>query len=310
MNNALDSIDLHLIRVLHTVLTESNVSRAAMRLGSTQPAVSGALRRLRTITGDELLVRSGNAMVPTAFGASLIEPTACILREAQRLLEGAGRFDAMRSTRQFRLAAADYMDPAFLPQLIATLKREAPLCGVDVLPLSATLDYRHALADGAVDAVLGNWLEPPQDLHLAPLLEDEIVCLVAAEHPALRRGLDLAQYLQAEHVAPSPLRIAGEGVIDQHLHHLGLQRHVTVHCAFFNLIPGLVARSLLVLTTGRRFCQRYVDAGLAVRILPCPVPFPPLTYYLLWHARVHHDAAHRWLREHIRASAGQAPGLA
>ncbi|MHB1668371.1 MAG: LysR family transcriptional regulator [Thiomonas sp.] len=307
MNNPLDSVDLHLIRVLHTVLAESSVSRAAMRLGSTQPAVSSALRRLRAITGDELLVRSGNAMVPTAFGASLIEPTACILREAQRLVEGAGRFDAARSTRLFRLAAADYMDPAFLPQLIATLKREAPQCGVDVLPLSAALDYRHAMAEGEVDVVLGNWLEPPQDLHLAPLLEDEIVCLVAADHPALRRGLDLQQYLQAEHVAPSPLRAAGEGVIDQHLHHLGLQRRIAVHCAFFNLIPGLVARSLLVLTTGRRFCQRYVEAGLAVRILPCPVPFPPLTYYLLWHARAHHDTAHRWLREQVREAASRSP---
>lgn len=308
MNNPIDSIDLHLIRVLYTVLTESNVSRAAMRLGSTQPAVSAALRRLRRVTGDELLVRSGNGMVPTAFGASLIEPCGCILREAQRLLDGAGRFDPAHSTRLFRLAAADYMDPAFLPQLIATLKREAPLCSVDVLPLSATLDYRQALAEGEVDAVLGNWLEPPQDLHLAPLLEDEIVCLVAADHPALRRGLDLSQYLQSEHVAPSPLRAAGEGVIDQHLHHLGLQRNVTVHCAFFNLIPELVARSLLVLTTGRRFCQRYVDAGMAVRILPCPVPFPPLTYYLLWHARVHLDAGHRWLRAHVREAAAHAHG--
>ncbi|MGC8508354.1 MAG: LysR family transcriptional regulator [Thiomonas sp.] len=308
MNNALDSIDLHLIRVLHTVLTESNVSRTALRLGTTQPAVSAALRRLRALTGDELLVRSGNAMVPTAFGASLVEPCACILREAQRLVDGVSNFDAMHSTRQFRLAAADYMDPAFLPELISTLKREAPLCGVDVLPLTASLDYRHALAAGEIDAVLGNWLEPPQDLHLAPLLEDEIVCLVAADHPALRRGLDLAQYLQAEHVAPSPLRAAGEGVIDQHLHHLGLQRNIAVHCAFFNLIPGLVARSLLLLTTGRRFCQRYVDAGLSVRILPCPVPFPPLTYYLLWHARAHLDAAHRWLRAQVREAAAKAPG--
>lgn len=77
---------------------------------------------------------------------------------------------------------------------------------------------------------------------------------------------------------------------------------------FFNRIPGLVARSLLVLTTGRRFCQRYVDAGLAVHILPCPVPFPPLIYYLLWHARVHLDAGHRWLRAHVHETATQASG--
>lgn len=303
MNNPLDSIDLHLIRVLHTLLTESSVSRAAMRLGASQPAVSAALRRLRAVTGDELLVRSGSGMVPTAFGASLLEPCASILREAQRLQAGGQTFDATRSTRLFRIAAADYMDPAFLPALVAGIKREAPSCGVDVVPLSREFDYRKSLAAGEVDAVVGNWLEPPQELHIAPLLDDEIVCLVAADHPALRRGLDLAQYLQAEHVAPLPLRAGGEGVIDQHLHHLGLTRRIAVHCGFFNLIPGLVARSLLVLTTGRRFCRHYVEAGLAVRILPCPVPFPLLTYYLLWHARSHHDAAQHWLREQVRLAA-------
>lgn len=303
MNNPLDSIDLHLIRVLHTLLSESSVSRAAMRLGTSQPAVSAALRRLRTVTGDELLVRSGSGMVPTAFGAGLLEPCAAILREAQRLVAGGAVFDAAHSTRGFRIAAADYLDPVFLPSLVASIKRDAPSCSVDVVPLSRDLDYRRSMAEGEVDVVVGNWLEPPQDLHLAPLLDDEIVCLVAADHPVLRRGLDLEQYLRAEHVAPLPLRAGGEGVIDQHLHHLGLTRHIAVHCGFFNLLPGLVARSLLVLTTGRRFCQRYVEAGLAVRILPCPVPFPPLTYYLLWHARSHQEGAQHWLREQVRRAA-------
>lgn len=302
MNNPLDQVDLHLIRVLHTLLVESGVSRAAMRLGSTQPAVSAALRRLREVTGDELLVRSGAGMTPTPFGASLIEPTACMLREAQRLCKSAG-FDPAQATRRFSLAAADYLDPRFLPALVALIKRRAPGCEVDVLPLTASYDYHRALAEGEIDAVLGNWLAPPADLHLAPLLQDRIVCLIAREHPATRRGLDLAGYLQAEHVAPAPLRSAGEGVIDQHLRKLGLQRHVAVRCAFFNLIPDLVARSLLLLTTGERFCRHYLESGLPLAIVDCPVDFPPLTYYLLWHARSHHDAAHCWLRERVREAA-------
>jgi DNA-binding transcriptional LysR family regulator len=77
-----DKIDLHLIRVLHTVLTERSVSKAAIRLGMYQPAVSAALKRLRDLSGDPLLVRSGTGMVPTATGLRMVEPAAAILRSA------------------------------------------------------------------------------------------------------------------------------------------------------------------------------------------------------------------------------------
>ncbi len=302
MNNPLDSIDLHMIRVLHTLLTESSVSRAAVRLGMSQPSVSTALRRLRQLSGDQLLVRSGTGMVPTARGAELVEPMARLLREAQRLTAGSGRFEPASARRMFRIAAADYLDPAFLPTVVARLRHVAPGCTVEVLALHPGWDYRHAMACGEADIVLGNWLEPPPDLHRAPLFEDQIVCLVAADHPATRRGLDLEQYLRAEHVAPTSLRAVGEGVIDQYLQRRGLRRSIAVRSAFFNLIPEMVARSGLMLTTGRRYCEHFLRSGLAVSLVACPVDFPPLTYYLLWHARSHHDEAHRWLREQVRLS--------
>ena len=84
-----DKIDLHLIRVLHTVLTERSVSRAALKLGMYQPAVSAALKRLRELAGDPLLVRSGAAMVPTDAGLRMIEPSASILRAAEVLFSDA-----------------------------------------------------------------------------------------------------------------------------------------------------------------------------------------------------------------------------
>ncbi|MGE0071715.1 MAG: LysR family transcriptional regulator [Thiomonas sp.] len=305
MNNPVDTIELRLVRVLYTVLTQSSVSRAALQLGMTQPAVSAALRRLRELTGDPLLVRHGGAMVATPLGASLVEPAARMLRDAQRLVAAQAKFDPAQTQQTFRIAAADYLDPEFLPECVAAIRSAAPGCRVDLLPLSAAFDYREALAAGEADLVLGNWLEPPPDLHRLPLCSDDIVCLVAADHPLLRQGLTLERYLQCEHVAPTALRAHGEGVIDQYLQRQGLHRKVSVHCAFFGAIPRLVARSLLVLTTGRQFCQRYVDQGLAVRVLPCPVKFPPLTYYLLWHGRSQHDAAHRWLREQVRDTAAR-----
>ncbi|TDM08724.1 MAG: hypothetical protein C4K60_04820 [Ideonella sp. MAG2] len=68
----LANIDLHLVRVLHTVISERSVSRAALRLGSTQPQVSAQLKRLRGLTGDALLVRSGTGLVPTDAALDLL----------------------------------------------------------------------------------------------------------------------------------------------------------------------------------------------------------------------------------------------
>ncbi|WP_280154765.1 LysR family transcriptional regulator [Piscinibacter sp. XHJ-5] len=301
-----DKIELYLIRVLHTLITERSVSRAALQLQSSQPAVSAQLRRLRELTGDPLLVRAGNGMTPTQVALQLVQPAASMLQEAERLFSPKIRqrgFDAPTSEATFRIAASDYLDPLFLPELVAKLKHEAPQVRLELLPLSGDFDYRRGLAAGDVDLVVGNWLEPPGELHLGRLMSDEIVCLVAEDHPAVRlssgRGWTVEKYLDCEHVAPTPTFRGARGVIDDHLEGLGVSRDIMVRSAHFSLIPLMVAQSLLVLTTGRLFCSRYVDS-LPVRIVRCPVAFPPLTYFQLWHDLTHASAGMRWLREQVR----------
>jgi DNA-binding transcriptional LysR family regulator len=297
-----DKIDLHLIRVLNTVLTERSVSRAAIRLGMYQPAVSASLKRLRELAGDPLLVRSGAGMVPTDAGLRMIEPSASILRAAEVLFSDARGFDAATATHTFSLACSDYMDPLFLPQLVAQIKQQAPLCRIDLHALSGDSDYRTRLAQGEVDLVVGNWPAPPDDLHMARLFGDEVVCLVAANHPAVRRGWDSATWLAAEHIAPTPTHPGAKGVIDVHLDGLGLQRNITARCPHFGLIPAMVASSLLVLTTGRQYCERFTGT-LPVKILPCPIEFPRMMYYQLWHERTHASAPAKWLRERVKTVA-------
>jgi DNA-binding transcriptional LysR family regulator len=301
-----DKIELHLIRVLHTLITERSVSRAALRLQSSQPAVSAQLKRLRELTGDPLLVRAGNGMTPTAVALQLLAPAANLLNEADRLFSRRSRrvgFDPQASTATFRIAASDFIDPGFLPGLVLHLKRLAPQVKIEFQPLSSHFDYRQALAQGEVDLVIGNWLTPPDELHLGRLLSDEVVCLVAEDHPVVRaaagRGWTVEKYLACEHVAPMPNYPGARGVIDDHLAKLGLPRDIAVRSGHFALIPPMVAGSLLVLTTGRLFCSRYVGV-LPVRIVRCPVVFPPLAYYQLWHDLTHESASIRWLREQVR----------
>lgn len=297
-----DKIDLHLIKVLHTVLSERSVSRAAVRLGMYQPAVSSALKRLRDISGDPLLVRSGAHMVPTEVGLRMLEPAAHILRSAETLFSDARGFEPATSQHTFSVAASDYLDPVFLPQLVARLKQQAPLCPIQIHSLSGQADYRHQLAQGEVDVVIGNWPQPPEDLHLARLFGDEVVCLVSQNHPAVRRGWTAQDWLDAEHVAPMPTHPGARGVIDEHLDGLHLRRHITTRCAHFGLIPGMVASSLLVLTTGRQYCERFMPQLPVAIVLP-PIVFPRMMYYQLWHPRTHSSSAGRWLRDQIKSVA-------
>lgn len=306
-----DKIELYLIRVFHTVITERSVSRAALRLSTTQPAVSAQLKRLRTLIGDPLLVRSGHGMAPTDVAQELLEPAGELLRNAQLMFGARARaleFDAALSRLTFRIAASDYLDPLFLPELVVRLKEAAPGVKLEILPLSGEFDYRKSLSRGEVDLVVGNWLEPPGELHLGRLLTDEIVCLVAEDHPAVRnpRSWTAERYLASEHIAPTPLHPGARGVIDEHLDSLGLSRQIVVRNPHFGLTPLMLARSRLVLTTGRLFCSRYIN-NFPLRIVRCPVSFPSLTYYQLWHDLSHHSAAGRWLREQVRDVARALP---
>ena len=107
------------------------------------------------------------------------------------------------------------------------------------------------------------------------------------------------RYLAAEHVAPARFHVASEGVVDDHLASLGHERRLAVRCAHFSLIPAIVAQSRLVLTTGRLYCQQHTDR-LPVQIIRCPMPFPPLRYYQLWHPRSRVSPALAWFREQVR----------
>ncbi len=300
-----DTIDLHLIRVLHTVIHERSVSRAAVKLASSQPAVSAQLKRLRTLTGDPLLVRAGQQMQPTETALQMLDATARMLQDAERLFSRHGRvlrrsnFEPAAAESLFRVAASDYLDPFFLPRLVAHIKRAAPSVRLELMPLTQDYDYRRHLAAGDVDLVIGNWLQPPEELHLGRLLSDEVVCLVAQDHPATRRNWTVDKYLDAEHVAPMPMSPGALGVIDEHLRNSGVQRRIMVRASHFSLIPLMVADSLLVLTTGRQFCSRYVGT-LPVKIVRCPASFPTLNYYQLWHELSHAAPSMRWFREQVR----------
>ena len=147
------SLDLNLLRVFDEVMAERSLTRAAHKLSITQPAVSNAMRRLRDVVGDELVVRSGQGVEPTPRALALWPPVREALAHLQESL-APGHFDPATAESTFVLAMADATAATLVPALVEIIEREAPGISIRVLPLT-TRDPRRLLEEEAADMAVG-----------------------------------------------------------------------------------------------------------------------------------------------------------
>nr|WP_242489323.1 LysR family transcriptional regulator [Pseudomonas sp. TH08] len=302
VSNAVPNCDAQLIRTLYTLLTECSVSRTAELLGQSQPAISVALRRLRELTGDQLLVRSGSRMVLTTHGLTLIDPVAQALNGIEQILHPVDRFDPATTRQTFRISTPDYLSVFFVPAIIERFNAQAPLATLELKHLQAEGGYSRGLEDGFLDLVIGNWRAPAEHLHLQMLCDDDLVCLLREEHPIPPGGLTREAYMDADHLAVMTHNSSGQGTIGAELARNGLVRRVTTTLPYFCIAPYVLVKSNLLFTTTRSFAKHYNDL-LPLRIEPFPVPAQPLRYYQLWHARKHRSQASKWLRSVVLSAA-------
>lgn len=295
-------IDSQALEVLYTSLTLGSVTQTAAKLGLSQPMVSIILKRMRLVFKDELLVRAGNRMVPTALGASLVPSLWAALDSLSKVFEANETFAPATSTVEWKIGCPDFIATIFLSEVVSIIHDEAPSCRVTIYPLSKDLQLSEALASGNLDIVIGNWIDPPDTLHMAPLLQDEIVCLMAQNNP-LAKGMTEGEYFEAGHIIPLPFATAYQGVIDEYLSRMRLKRNVMVNVPYFSLAPHIAANTDLIFTTCRHFANFYANL-IPLLVCQCPVNYPKMEFYLLWHARTHKDAGQKWLRS-VLARASQ-----
>lgn len=291
-----DPLDTYLLRVFCLVITERSVSRTALRMNQSQPAISAALKRLRDILDDPLLVREKGGMVPTERALGLLSHAKGALAEIDHMVSVPESFEPQVSRQEFRIGAPDYLAPVFVANVVERFRREVPQARLTLHSLGPNFDFERSLAEGELDVVIGNWPEPPNRMHLSMLLEDEIVCLVSSRHPLARRGLTAEDYVRAVHIVPMPYSISQRGVIDSVLASLRINRDERVVVQSFTAAPYLLQNTDLVFTTTRHFAQFYANL-LSLTILQSPIAFPPMRFYQLWHERNHHAPGDRWLRK-------------
>jgi DNA-binding transcriptional LysR family regulator len=290
----LGAVDLNLLVALDALLREQSVTRAAQRVGLSQPAMSNALARLRTLVGDPLLVRGAAGMEPTARAKALADPVGRALGTIARALQPLPAFEPSSSTRTFRIAASDYVGFLLLPLLLKRLAVHAPHVTIEVVNVTGVpLDD---LTAGRLDLAFGNF-GSQERLARAPLLHEEFSCVVRARHPRIRRKLTLKQYVELPHILVSP-RGRGVGVVDDALAKLGKRRIVAVTLPHFLLAPFVVAQSDCILTVPSRIARAFARL-VPIRVLDPPLAVSGFDVAMLWHARAEEDDAHAWLRREV-----------
>ncbi len=290
----LRELDLNLLVVFNQLLLDRSVSTTAERLGISQPGVSNALKRLRSLLHDELFVRTARGMEPTPYALHLAEPVAYALNAIQTALSQRDAFDPLRSTRTFHLAMTDIGEMYFMPTLMEALAQRAPAIQISTLrPHAANL--RDDMAAGTVDLAIGLLPHLQAGFFQRRLFRHRYVCLFRQGHPVARSPLSLKQFTQLEHVRVVAAN-TGHGEVDALLASAGVARRMRLAVPHFIAVGPILQSTDLIATVPERFADRcLLPFGLAKS--PHPVALPEIAINLFWHSRFNRDPANVWLRQ-------------
>lgn len=301
------NLDLNLLRVFDAVMTELNLTRAADRLATTQPAVSNAIKRLRAVVDDELFVRTAHGVKPTARAEDLRPAVRLALATLEAAL-GSESKDLSTIQKTLRLCMADSTASLVLPPLIRLVKEVAPKLTLQTLPLLSR-DPRPALLRGEIDLAVGSFpgivaqLTTDQEVESgvchAALYSSEYVCIMRRGHPLAERELTLEAYCAADHVL---VNFSGrlQGQADKILAEMGRERRVVLTVNQFATAGQIVGSSdLLSIMPIHLIGLSRMESVLVSK--PLPFALPGLKIDMLWHERDARDPALKWVRSTLQA---------
>ncbi|QWW68567.1 LysR family transcriptional regulator [Rhizobium sp. WYJ-E13] len=290
----LHGIDLNLLVAFDALMKERSVTKAGIRIGRTQPAMSAALARLRSLLKDELLVRGPQGLQPTPRALDLAEPLSRALAEIQRTLDFIQAFDPSSTSATFTVGLSDHPTFALLPRLVILLAKAAPAATLQVRNFSARDDAIDLLDSGEVDATVGVPATKTGRILTQPLFEERFVCIVRKDHPAAGSALNLDAFLALPHLLVSPEN-ERFGHVDAALAKKGLQRRLALTLPNMYAAPLLIARSNMIATlmAGVVAASGHSDE---LALLEPPISLDSIPFVLSWHRRNDAHPAQRWFR--------------
>lgn len=300
--------DLNLLFALDALLTEKNVTRAAKALQLSASAMSRTLSRLRTETGDPLLVRAGRDMVLTPYAEEIRERTRNLVRDARAVLRPppeAPDFSTLRRT--FAIRANEGFIEAFGALLIAEVTALAPFVRLHFV--SRPEKSAAALREGSADLEVGVLEEMGPEVRVRALFRDRFVGVVRKGHPLdAEQDVTLERYAAFGHVA-TPYGRQITGALDAAMASAGLERTIVATVPSFTSALAVVRASDLIALLPASFMDTQPDASVADYSFELPVATEGFTVSQMWHPRLEVDPVHRWLRERVLRVCRRRVGL-
>lgn len=290
-------LNLNLLLVLDAMFEERQTVAVARRLKVSQPTISFSLNKLRQFFGDELFVRSGARMQPTAFAELLHEPVRRIVETINNEVLREQEFDPLRTERTFTFSMSDIGELVFLPSILEALRHEAPKASVQCLSMPPA-QLEAAMAKGTIDIALGYFPDLDGfDFLQQKLFEHQFTCIVREHHPLIGASMTVEEFLAADHAV-----VIQEGrsqeIFERRMADLKLNRRILLRSPHFMSIPLLVATTDMITVVPRAVGRTYARIA-DVRLIEPPIAIPPIELKQFWHRRAHRDPAISWMRQLI-----------
>jgi DNA-binding transcriptional LysR family regulator len=297
----LKEVDANLLVTLDALLVDASVTRAAERLGRSSSAISHALAKLREIFADELFVRAGQKLVPTAKAVELAPTVHVILAGMESLLRPSKPFDPSLAMRDFSVAASEGAELILLQPIRQRLKVQAPSVRVDWMPFHRD-DNIDALRNGRCHFVIDieSVPVPAPDIRVLKLFDDKLITLAREGHPLARRKA-ANRFAAADHIEVNSLPAIE--LIDRELAAEKLACNVSsrVSSVLVGLLLALNSDALITLPDSLAQILEKQFGLVRINQLFRTIAFP---VRLLWHSSYDRDECHAWVRGELAALAG------
>jgi DNA-binding transcriptional LysR family regulator len=291
------NLDLNLLVALNALLEEKQVTRAAERINLSQPAMSRALARLRTMFQDPLLIKDAKGMALTSRAQELYIPLQHILREITDMVSPPS-IEPAQMQGEIVIATRDNILVTILPKVIDIITNEAPEIKLRIVPLIghdlSPLEFHK------VDFVLSATESESASLHRSILYEECFICMASSKYANLGGKITLEKFMSMKHCLVT-ISGFGTGVVDDYLSQKGLERNIVVRLPHFLAAGYLVAESDLIVTLPLRLAQLFAQSNL-IALLEPPFQLPQFPIYLYWHRRNQNNPIHQWIKKIIKSS--------
>jgi DNA-binding transcriptional LysR family regulator len=293
--NAIDRVDLNLLRVFNAIVEERSLTRAGLRLSQSQPAISYSLGRLRMLFDDPLFIRTRAGMQPTPIALELAEIVGRALDTVREALRYAESFEPAISTRTFRLSLSDAGELAYLPQICEALHRLAPRVKLRIDPLPVG-EIEEALRSSRLDFAIGNLPELTARTRHQVLFEEAYVCMTRKRPGVPRaRQIGLERFVGAMHVQVNSVEHSHHALEDA-FRSKGVDRQIALELPHFVALPSVLAETDYFATLPARLARIFNRDG-RFRIFELPVRLPGAAVTMHWHENFEGDEGNVWLRE-------------